>query len=103
MIKLSKRDPWLDTSMGEPFQLSPSDAFAPVDDRGTGLKGFIDRQTRAQATDSGSNTTLVPGKLYLRQFPSGTWELLRNRGRGRFDCFPSESHEELLEFAETLQ
>jgi hypothetical protein len=69
---------------------------------GLGLRGFIERETRAQAASTGSSETLVPGKLYLQQLQDGTYELLQNRGRGIFNCYPGETREELLEFAQTL-
>jgi hypothetical protein len=102
----NRNDPWHGPgSAFEPNQgPAPSDDFAPLDTPpAIGLRQFLDRETRAQAASTGSSETLIPGKLYLRQQPNGTWELLHNRGRGMFDCYPSESREDLIQLAESLQ
>src|SRR5258708_7687636 len=81
--------------------LDAQNQFAPLDTPpAIGLRQFLDRETRLQAASSGSNETLIPGKLYLRKQPSGTWEIIRNRGRGSFDCYPFSTREEGLEFFE---
>ncbi len=77
--------------------------FAPLDTPpAIGLRQFLDRETRVQAASSGSSTTLVEGKLYLRQNSSGSWTVEHNRGRGRFDCYSIESQEQLIELCESL-
>ena len=106
-IRINRSDPWK-TCNADKFdfderarELDAQNQFAPVDaPPGMGLREFIDRQTRVQAASSGSSETLIPGKLYLRQQPSGMWELIHNRGRGTFDCYPGETREELVEFAQ---
>ena len=102
-IRTNRNDPWHDENfLPSDGPVNTEDQFAQVDTRGTGLRGFVNRETRLQAVSSGTNETLVPGKLFLRQQPSGLWELIYNRGRGCFDCYPSESREDLLEFAKTF-
>jgi hypothetical protein len=99
-IRTAKNNPWHDPNFEPPEgPTNTDDQFAQFETPGTGLRQFIDRETRLQAASSGSNETLIPGKLYLRQQPSGLWELIWNRGRGCFNCYPSESREDLLEFA----
>jgi hypothetical protein len=83
--------------------LDRADAFSQPDRSSGGLKAFVQREMQAQAASSGTNTTLIPGKLYLRQQPSGLWELTHNRGRGTFDCYTGETREEMLALAESLQ
>ena|SRR5579864_157090 len=79
-VKLPKNDPWYDENFQPNAGPAPSDDFATVDGRGLGLRPFLQGETRAQAASSGTNETLVPGKLYLRQQPSGLRELIPNRG-----------------------
>jgi hypothetical protein len=103
-IKVDKRSQWHDPGF-EPSE-GPSrdfDQFAPVDSRGFPLRGWIERELQTRSASSGTNTTLVPGKLYLRQQPCGLWELIHNRGRGTFDCYVGETREEMLQLAEELQ
>lgn|ERR1700676_966347 len=104
----NRSDPW--RGPGSAFQppegpTNDSDLFAPVDLRGTGLRGFVEQELQAQSAtaDSGTNTTLIPGKVYLRKLRDGSWELLVYRGRCTYDCYPSESRDDLLKLAETLQ
>src|SRR5882762_95040 len=104
----NRSDPWK-TFNADKFdfneharEMDAQNQFAPPDTPpAIGLRQFLDRETRAQAASTGSSETLIPGKLYLQQQPNGTWNLIHNRGRGLFDCFPGE-REELLEFAKTL-
>jgi len=101
-IKVDKKSPWSDPHF-EPFELKTADGFAQVDSRGLGLRGFVEQEIQARsATSSGTNTTLVPGKIYLRQLRDGTYELLVYRGRSTYDAYPGETAEELLEFAKTF-
>ena len=79
--KPPKNDRWYDESFQPNAGPAPSDDFAIVDGRGLGLRPFLQGEMRAQAASSRTNETLVPGKLYLRQQPSGLWELIHNRGR----------------------
>jgi hypothetical protein len=84
-------------------ELDAQNQFAPLDTPpGIGLRQFIDRETRKQAASSGTNTTLIAGKLYLRQLPSGLWELTHNRGRGFFDCYTGATREEMIALAESI-
>ena len=108
MTKVSKNDSWAKPNEDKfdfnkhARELDSQNQFAPLDaPPAIGLRQFLDRETRAQAASTGSSETLIPGKLYLQQQPNGTWNLIHNRGRGLFDCFPGE-REELLEFAKTL-
>jgi hypothetical protein len=99
-IRTNRNNPWHDENfIPSDGPVNTEDQFAQPDASGTGLRQFVDRETRLQAANSGSNETLIPGKLYLRQQPSGLWELIYSRGRNTFFCYPSESREELLEFA----
>jgi hypothetical protein len=109
MTKVSKNDSWAKPNEDKfdftqhARELDAQNQFAPLDTPpGIGLRQFLDRETRLEAASSGSNETLIPGKLYLRQQPSGMWELIQNRGRGSFHCYPSESRKELLELAKTF-
>jgi hypothetical protein len=106
-IRANRNDPWHGPSSSFQPNEGPardsSDQFAPLDLRGTGLRGFVERELQSRAaTSSGTNLTLIPGKLYLRQLPNGSWELLVYRGRSCYDAYPGESAEELIEFAKTL-
>lgn len=109
-VKVDKKSGWFDPNEDKfnfaehARELDARDEFAPpVAPPGIGLRQFLDRQTRLQAASSGSSETLVPGKLYLRQQqPSGLWELLHNRGRGTFDCYPIESQEQLIQLCQSL-
>src|SRR6266849_699530 len=99
-IRTNRNDPWHGPSSS--FQPSEgpardsSDQFAPLDLRGTGLRGFVERELQSRAaTSSGTNLTLVPGKIYLRQLPSGQWELLVYRGRSCYDAYLGETREEM--------
>jgi len=105
--RINHNDPWRGVNSSFPENEGPTDdshLFAPVDVRGVGLRTFVEQESKARAAscNSGSSTTLVEGKLYLRQNSSGSWELEHNRGRGRFDCFPIESQEQLLALCESL-
>src|SRR5467141_1375143 len=107
MTKVSKNDPWRGVNSSFPENEGPKDdssLFAPVDVRGLGLRTFVEQESKARAasSNSGCNTTLVEGKLYLRQNSSGSWELEHNRGRGRFEVYPITSQEQLIELCESL-
>lgn len=108
--KPSKTDPW-EMPNSDKFNFSEhaknldaQELFSQPDlPPAIGLRQFLNSETRLRAATSGSSTTLIPGRLYLRQQPSGLWELCLNKGRGCFDCWVSESREEMLALAESLQ
>ena len=109
MTKVSKNDSWAKPNEDKfdfnkhAREMDAQNQFAPLDTPpAIGLRQFLDRKTRVQAASSGSSTTLVEGKLYLRQNSSGSWTLEHNRGRGRFDCYSIESQEQLIELCESL-
>jgi hypothetical protein len=106
MTKVSKNDSWAKPNEDKfdftqhARALDAQNQFAPLDTPpGIGLRQFIDRETRLQAASSGSNRTLVPGKIFLRELRDGTYELLIYRGRCTYDAYPGATSEELLEFA----
>ena len=106
--RTNRSDPWHGPdSAFEPNEgpANTDDQFAPVDSRGLGLKSFVERAVQQRASmfeTSPTNTTLVPGKIYLRQLRDGTYELLVYKGRSCYDAYPGETAEELLEFAKTF-
>jgi len=105
-VKVDKRSQWHDPNF-QPNE-GPArdfDQFAPIDSRGFGLRGFIEQelQTRSASSTGGTNVTLVPGRIYLRQLPDRSWELLVYRGRSAYDVHTSESREDLIQLAEDLK
>jgi len=102
----NRSDPWK-TCNADKFdfnkharEMDAQNQFAPPDTPpAIGLRQFLDRETRAQAASAGSNTTLVPGKIYLKELQDGSLELWVSKGRSCWDTYPGETAEELLEFA----
>ena len=74
-----------------------------IDRRGSGLRSFVKKELEARAVNrSGSSETLVKGKIYLRQMPSGEFEMLVYRGRSAYDAYYSFDREELVKYADFL-
>ncbi len=109
--KPSKTNPWREPNADKydfeerARELERADGFAQLDRRGLGLRGFLEQelQSRAATSSTATSLTLVPGRIYLRQLPGGSWELLVYRQRSCYDCYVGETAEEMLQLAEELQ
>jgi hypothetical protein len=83
-----------------------ADLFAPLDDRGSArpLRDFVERELHIRsATSTGGSETIIRGKAFLKQMPSGEYELLISRGRNTYDTYYSYDRNELIQFAQSLQ
>ena len=104
-LKVDRRSAWHDPNF-EPNE-GPAkfdDQFSQVDQRGLGLRPFIEQQTQIRAANStGGTQTLIRGKAFLRQMPWGEFELSIFRGRNTYDTYYSYDRDELVRYAASLQ
>jgi hypothetical protein len=84
--------------------LDRADAFGQIDTRGASLRPFLERELQLQASAStGGSETIIRGKAFLRQMPSGEFQLSISRGRNTFDVYYSFNRDELVQYALSLQ